>query len=89
MNPQEAAEAANIASFQMRGSFADHPSDPGRLQLRHDVPPWVRSDLADMGYDVELRERTSGPITAIWFDRENGTLWGAASNYGDDYGIAW
>jgi gamma-glutamyltranspeptidase/glutathione hydrolase len=89
MNPQEAAEAANISSFQMRGSFRDHPSEPGRLLLREDVPDWVRRDLRKMNYDLEFRRRTSGPITAIWFDREHGTMWGAASNYGDDYGIAW
>jgi gamma-glutamyltranspeptidase / glutathione hydrolase len=89
MNPQEAAEAANINSFQMRGSFKDHPSEPGRLQLRDDVPAWVRSELQAMGYKLDFKERTSGPITAIWFDREHGSMWGAASNYGDDYGIAW
>ena len=89
MNPQEAAEAANINSFQMRGSFMDHPSEPGRMWIRKDVPAWVRDRLADMGYTLELKDRTSGPITAIWFDNENGTMWGAASNYGDDYGIAW
>ena len=89
MDPQEAAEAANFNSFQMRGSFRDHPSEPGRLWIRDDMPPWVQNDLREMGYDLVRRSRTSGPITAIWFDRENGTMWGAASNYGDDYGIAW
>jgi gamma-glutamyltranspeptidase / glutathione hydrolase len=89
MNPQEAAEAANITSFQMRGSFQNHPSEPGKLWLRNDVPKWVRSDLTNMGYKLEFKERTSGPITAIWFDWEHGSMWGAASNFGDDYGIAW
>ena len=89
MNPQEAAEAANINSFQMRGSFMDHPSEPGKMWIRKDVPVWVRDRLSDMGYTLELKERTSGPITAIWFDREHGSMWGAASNQGDDYGIAW
>jgi gamma-glutamyltranspeptidase/glutathione hydrolase len=89
MHPQEAAEAANITSFQMRGSFQDHPSEPGKLWLRNDVPSWVRSELEEMGYKLDLKERTSGPITAIWFDREHGSMWGAASNFGDDYGIAW
>lgn len=89
MNPQEAAEAANINSFQMRGSFMDHPSEPGKMWIRKDVPVWVRDRLSNMGYTLELKERTSGPITAIWFDREHGSMWGAASNYGDDYGIAW
>ncbi len=89
MNPQEAAEAANINSFQMRGSFQNHPSEPGKLWLRNDVPAWVQSRLVSMGYHLELKERTSGPITAIWFDHEHGSMWGAASNFGDDYGIAW
>ena len=89
MNPQEAAEAANINSFQMRGSFQNHPSEPGKLVLRKDVPPWVQKKLSSMGYHLELKERTSGPITAIWFDRQHGSMWGAASNFGDDYGIAW
>ncbi len=82
-------EAANINSFQMRGSFENHPSEPGKLILRDDVPKWVRDRLSLMGYTLEMKERTSGPITAIWFDREHGSMWGAASNYGDDYGIAW
>ena len=64
MNPQEAAEAANINSFQMRGSFMDHPSEPGKMWIRKDVPAWVRDRLSDMGYTLELKERTSGPITA-------------------------
>lgn len=89
MNPQEAAEAANINSFQMRGSFKDHPSEPGNLTIREDVPKWVQSELLEMGYKLDLKERTSGPITAIWFDREHNSMWGAASNFGDDYGIAW
>lgn len=89
MNVQQAAEAANITSYQMQSSFGAHTAEPGRLVLRADVPSWVVGDLREMGYDVELDERTSGPITAIWFDREHGTFWGGASNFGEDYGIAW
>jgi gamma-glutamyltranspeptidase/glutathione hydrolase len=89
MNVQEAVEAPNINSFQMRSSFGDHSSDPGRLLLHESVPPWVRKELRDMGYDLEFQSLTSGPITAIFFDREHGTMWGGASNYGEDYGIAW
>ena len=32
---------------------------------------------------------TSGPLNAIFFDREHGTMRGGSSNYGEDYGIAW
>ena len=89
MNVQEAAEAPNIASYQMRSSFGDHESQPGRLTLNELVPPWVRKDLRQMGYRLDFRQRTSGPITAIYFDWEHGSLWGGASDYGEDYGIAW
>ncbi len=89
MNVQQAAEAANIESFQMQSSFGDHKSEPGRIIVRQDVPPWVRADLAKMGYKVETQPRTSGPITAIFIDRERGALQGAASDYGEDYGVAW
>ena len=89
MNVQEAAEAPNIASYQMRSSFGGHESQPGRLTLNELVPPWIRKDLRQMGYRLDFRQRTSGPITAIYFDREHGSFWGAASDYGEDYGIAW
>ena len=89
MNVQQAAEAANVTSHQMQSSFGAHESRPGDIDVRRDVPPWVRAELRRMGYRVRVLDRTSGPITAIWFDRENGTMWGGASDYGEDYGIAW
>lgn len=89
MNVQEAAEAANFTSYQMRSSFDAHESRPGRLTLNEAVPPWVRKELESMGYRLNFNRITSGPINAIWFDREHGTMWGGSSNHGDDYGIAW
>jgi gamma-glutamyltranspeptidase / glutathione hydrolase len=89
LNVQEAAEAANIHSYQMRSSFGDHASEPGRLLLHQDVPPWVRRELRRMGYRLEFSERTSGPINAIFFDWQHGTMWGGSSHHGEDYGIAW
>ncbi|MGQ0766182.1 MAG: gamma-glutamyltransferase family protein [Gemmatimonadota bacterium] len=89
MTPQEAVEAPNINSFQMRSSFGAHESRPGRMLLASSVPEWTRSELRRMGYALEFEDRTSGPITAIWFDRRNRTMWGAASNHGEDHGIAW
>jgi gamma-glutamyltranspeptidase/glutathione hydrolase len=89
MNVQQAAEAANINSFQMRNSFRNHESFPGRLLLAESVPPWVRAELRQMGYSLTFRELTSGPMNAIYFDWENGSFWGGSSNYGEDYGIAW
>ena len=89
MNVQEASEAANIISYQMRSSFGVHESKPGRLTLNESVPAWTRKKLAKMGYKLEYRSRTSGPINAIFFDREHRTMWGGSSDYGEDYGIAW
>jgi gamma-glutamyltranspeptidase / glutathione hydrolase len=89
MDVQQAVEAANITSYQMRNSFGDHESQPGRLTLRDDTPPWVRRELRGMGYRLEFDDRTSGPINAIFFDWKHGSFWGGSSNHGDDYGIAW
>ncbi len=89
MNVQQAAEAHNITSYQMQSSFGAHVSEPGRLELTHQVPEFTRIELERMGYKVETVDRTYSPITAIWFDAEHGTMWGGASDYGDDYGIAW
>jgi gamma-glutamyltranspeptidase/glutathione hydrolase len=89
MTPQQAAEAHNINSYQMRSSFGQHESRPGHLLLASATPDSVRTVLQQMGYTTEFEERTSGPINGILFDRAHGTLWGASSNYGEDYGVAW
>ncbi|MBT7536883.1 MAG: gamma-glutamyltransferase family protein, partial [Verrucomicrobia bacterium] len=89
MNVQEASEAPNMTSYQMRASFGEHEFEPGKLTLHKEVPPWVRNELEKMGYRLDFDERTSGPITAIYFDQKHGTFWGGASDHGDDYGIAW
>jgi len=89
MNAQEAAEAANINSFQMRSSFGKHLSEPGKLLLHDTTPEETRKALMEKGYQLDFAPRTSGPINGIFFDWKNGTFWGSASNYGDDYGIGW
>ena len=89
MTPQEAVEAANFNTFQVRKWLGDRQSIPGRILLNEQTPSWVRSDLRRMGYDLTFEERTSGPINAIWLDRVHGTMWGGSSNHGEDYGIAW
>jgi gamma-glutamyltranspeptidase/glutathione hydrolase len=89
MNVQEATEAPNFNSFQMRSSFGAHESRPGRILLNDSMPQWVRRELRGMGYELTFELRTSGPINAIYFDRKHGTIWGGSSNHGDDYGIAW
>ena len=89
MNVQEAVEAANIASYQMYSSFGDHKKEAGRLTVQEATPPWVMKELNEMGYKVEKRAITSGPINAIYFDWKHGSFWGGSSHHGEDYGIAW
>jgi gamma-glutamyltranspeptidase/glutathione hydrolase len=89
MTVQEAAEAPNMNSYQMRGSFGNHVSEPGRLLVQEETPSWVLRDLRRMGYSVQTGARTSGPLMGIWFDWEHGSLWGGVSHHGEDHGIAW
>ena len=89
MSIQEACEAPNIVSYQMQSSFGEHVATPGRLTLNEKVPQKVREILADMGYKLNYRKYTSGPINAIFIDWKHGTFWGGSSNFGEDYGIAW
>src|SRR5439155_25737951 len=42
MSVQEASEAANINSEQMRSSFGAHDSKPGYMMIHASLPPWVR-----------------------------------------------
>jgi len=89
MNVQQAAEAPNFTSYQMQSSFGAHQAEPGRLAVSPKLPEWVIEELGAMGYKVEADKRPYSPITAIYIDMKNGSMWGGASDYGDDYGIAW
>lgn len=89
MTVQEATEAPSFITNQMYNSFGDHERLPGSLILNTQTPPWTRKDLQQKGYSINYRDRTSGPVNAIWFDWEHGTFWGGSSNHGEDYGIGW
>jgi gamma-glutamyltranspeptidase/glutathione hydrolase len=89
MTVQQATEAPNINSYQMRSSFGQHESRPGVMMVATSLPPATQDALRQMGYKLEFAERTSGPINAIFFDTKHGSMWGGSSNHGEDYGIAW
>ncbi|MBX6331282.1 MAG: gamma-glutamyltransferase [Gemmatimonadaceae bacterium] len=89
MTVQQATEAPNINSYQMRSSFGGHESRPGRILVATSLPDSTRKALEAMGYTLEFAERTSGPINAIFFDTAHHSMWGGSSNHGEDYGIAW
>jgi gamma-glutamyltranspeptidase/glutathione hydrolase len=89
MTPQQAAEAANMNSFQLHDSFGEHSITPGKMLLDDETPKWVREELRARGYTLQFSERTSGPITSVEIDLEHGTMRGGVSNHGEDHGIAW
>jgi len=89
MTVQEAVEAPNINSFQMRSSFGMHESEPGRMLVATSLPDSTREALRKMGYTLVFAQRTSGPINAILFDTKHHSMWGGSSNHGEDYGVAW
>ncbi len=89
MDVQEATEAANFNSYQAHSSFGEVVAEPGRLLVREDTPVRVMVELQRMGYVIETWEKTSGPINAVYFDHEHGTIWGGSSDFGEDHGIAW
>src|SRR5205823_6758406 len=75
MTVNEACEAANITSYQMRSSFEKHVAQPGRITITDEVPSWTRRELLKMGYRFGFVidgaylplavKKNSGPITAI------------------------
>ena len=89
MTVQQAAEAPNVNSHQMRSSFGQHESRPGLITVASSTPEAVRQQLQAMGYTLEFEPITSGPINAVLVDHAHGTLWGGSSHHGEDYGIAW
>jgi len=94
MTVQEATEAQNINTDQLWLSLGgekidDRKPHPGHILINSGTPEYVKKDLQKMGYTLTLRDRTSGPINAIYFDTKHNTFWGGSSNYGQDYGIGW
>jgi gamma-glutamyltranspeptidase/glutathione hydrolase len=89
MTVQQAVEAPNINSFQMRSSFGAHEARPGAMEVATSLPIATRDALRAMGYTLQFVERSSGPINAILLDRKHGTMWGGSSNHGEDYGVGW
>src|SRR5205085_11832883 len=49
MTVQQAVEAPNMNSYQMRSSFGEHESRPGRMLVASSTPESVRAELRRMG----------------------------------------
>ncbi|AIZ65492.1 gamma-glutamyltransferase (plasmid) [Hymenobacter sp. DG25B] len=94
MSVQQASEAANFNTNQLLLSLGgtkteDRKPKPGQILLNESTPEPVREELKKLGYTMSFDDRTSGPINAIYFDWQHGSLWGGSSNHGEDYGIGW
>ncbi|EDM34839.1 Gamma-glutamyltransferase [Pedobacter sp. BAL39] len=94
MTPQQAAEAENFNSNQLWLSLGgtkneDRAPKPGQLLINTKTNDQVKETLKKMGYQLSVGDRTSGPINAVYFDWRHGSLWGASSNHGEDYGVGW
>ena len=61
MNVQEACEAANITSYQMRNSFEDHKPLPGKLDIQERVPAGSGTRSRRWAIKMTALRRTSGP----------------------------
>lgn len=94
MSVQQASEAANFNTNQLWLSLGgtkteDRKPKPGQILLNESTPEPVQEELKKLGYTMSFDDRTSGPINAIYFDWQHGSLWGGSSNHGEDYGIGW
>lgn len=94
MTVQQASEAENINTNQLWLSLGgtkikDRQPRVGDLLLSARTPEPTRDALKKMGYKLSFGQRTSGPINAIFIDKQHKSLWGGSSNNGEDYGIGW
>ena len=99
MDAQEAGEAPKFESFQVRGSFEDHPITPGAMRIDARISTEVIEELKEMGYSVRVetgmvRGELTGDMTTIVFDQEHGTMMGGTSLPattwgGSRWGIGW
>ena len=77
MTPQQAAEAPNINSYQMRSSFGAARIPAGR-HARLLLDPGQRADRAPAAWATRWSSgnERQGRSTRILFDRAHGTMWG-------------
>jgi len=88
---QEAIEAPRVNSLHPFGSFDNHPSEPGVLEIENRVPEAVRDALIARGHKL----RVLGPysmstgVVAVGVDPQNGTLRGGADVRRERYIFGW
>ena len=87
---QEAIEAPRVNSLHPFGSFDNHVSDPGKLEIEDRVPDAVREALTARGHKLKVLSAygMSTGVVAVGVDR-NGTLRGGADVRRERYIFGW
>jgi len=88
---QEAIEAPRINSLHPFGSFDNHASDPGLLEIEDRVPEAVRAALTARGHKLKVLSAygMSTGVVAVGVDPQSGTLRGGADVRRERYIFGW
>jgi len=88
---QEAIEAPRVNSLHPFGSFDNHVSDPGRLEIEDRVPAAVRDALTARGHKLKVLPAygMSTGVVAVGVNPQTGTLRGGADVRRERYIFGW
>ena len=88
---QDAIEAPRVNSLHPFGSFDNHVSDPGLLEIEDRVPEAVRAALVARGHKLKVLGAygMSTGVVAVGVDPRSGTLRGGADVRRERYIFGW
>ena len=88
---QDAIEAPRVNSLHPFGSFDNHVSDPGLLEIEDRVPEAVRAALTARGHRLKVLAPygMSTGVVAVGVDPQSGTLRGGADVRRERYIFGW
>ena len=91
MNLQEALDAPTVHSNHFPSSFYPRPAYPAKVIAEGRIPPEVIRELESRGHQIDVvGDWANGRVMAIRFDKERGTISGAASPKGNTaYAFGW
>ena len=90
MTVQQATRLPNINSFQMRSSFGEHESRPGRILLANSTPQNVRDELIENGIHTYVsKNEHPGRSPRSFLDQEHKINVGGSEHSRRRLWIAW
>jgi gamma-glutamyltranspeptidase / glutathione hydrolase len=92
MNPQQAVEAARVASYSFPDSFEPHSYSPGLLHAESRIPQSVRDGLAARGHrtaDWPEFVWRAGAVCVLHADRGSGVISAGADPRRPCYAVGW